>query len=563
MKLRFNKKFKRIALICALFSLFIIGTILIYIIPISVKIIPGQTVITDDGVTIYFNVYEPVNGDDVKNAIILGHGGSANKEFMKGYAIEMAAAGFVAVTLDFRGHGQSMGEIDFSLLANDVRAVKDKYLAERGDINMSNLGYLGYSMGGWPGNEIVKEDEAFKCFILVGSSLLIKKNEIDNRSLNILMIQARYDEAHTLEKTKGEMGAWLGMNGEAIDANKLYGDFNANASKIYLDDNSDHLTLSWDTDFIREARNWVINTFDEVRAPEENFFAHFRILILIMQTFGGLGVFFLIIKPLSQLIINPREGEVVKIEEPNESISSLSKNIMLYSLVFGIPGMLLMIWVLFVLPLVTAGLFTMLLFGQAFGILLLLRKIAKNAKSSLKEYLMKPFKISRNSLLKHVVLGLILGGILYLILILTFGLNYIGMIPSIIKIPWILIYFAFILFVVLIQGIFLQLIYQTKLKSKSKGLTKTALFGFMSQIIYLYVFILAFSMITNNYFTLIFLTIATPVTLLSSFVLVFLYKNSGNIIAGAIIVAFIIICLLCTLAPFSFSIGSSAPYLSI
>ncbi len=563
MKLRFDKNFKKIALICLLFSLFIIGTILIFTIPVSVKATYGQTVTTDDGVIIYFNVYEPVHGDNVKDAIIIGHGGSANKEFMKGYAIEMAAAGFVAVTLDFRGHGQSTGEIDFALLINDVRAIKDEYLAQRGDINMSNLGYLGYSMGGYPGNEIVKADDDFKLLILVGSSLTIKKNDIANRSLNILMIQARFDEGHPLEGSKAEMGAWLGMNAEDIQVNKLYGEYNANASKIYLDDNSDHLTLAWDTDFSREARNWVINTFADVVAPDENFYGHIRYIILLVQTIGGLGFFFLIIKQLTKLIIKPREEETIKIEAPNETTRSLPMKILIYGLLFGLPGMFIMFWVLFVLPLVTAGLFTMLFFGQVLGTLILLYRIAKKSNSSLKTYLMKPFKIPRKLLFKNIILGLLLGGILYLILNLTFGLNYIGMIPSIIKIPWILVYFALILLAQIIISICLQLIYQAKLQNKPKGLLKTGLFGFLNHVLFLYTYIIGFGIVTNNFFTLIFLIIATPVALLTNFILVYAYKNSGNIIAGAIIAAFIITCILCTLSPLSFSISSSAPYLTM
>ncbi len=539
---------------CIFFSLFILGTILIFITPTSVKVTYGLTAQTDDDVTIYFNVYEPVNGDKKMKAMILGHGGSANKEFLKGYAIEMAAAGFVVATLDFRGHGQSTGELDNDKLDKDVKAIK-KYLEDRNDIDMDKLGYLGYSMGGGPGNKVVKADDDFKCLILVGSGLKIEKNDIAaNRSLNVLIIQARYDEAHTLAEGKEEMGKWLGKESKDVDFNKLYGNFTANASKIYLDDNSDHLTLSWDPDFIREARNWVINTFDDVKAPDEDYYVHFRFLILVMQVAGGLGVFFLSIKPLSNLLVRPREEEIVKIEVSNETVSSLSKKSLLYTLVLGIPGIIIAFGIAF-LPLKLAGLLSMLLFGHAFGLLLMFRSIAKRTDSSVKEYLKKPFKISRDLLLRNIVLGVLLGIFLYIIIILTFGLNYIGMIPSIFKLPWVPIYFAILVLIMTIFAIFSQLILQPKLENKDKGLIKTGVLGFLIQIIYLYTFVLGFCIIRGNYFYVIFLIISTPVTLLCSFVLVYTYKNSGNIIAGIIITTLIITCLLCTLAPFSFSIS--------
>ena len=78
-----------------------------------------------------------------KKAIILGHGIMSNKEMLKGYAIEFAAAGFVAVPFDFRGHGQSTGELDRDLLTNDINAIVS-YLNSRPDINTSALGYFGF-----------------------------------------------------------------------------------------------------------------------------------------------------------------------------------------------------------------------------------------------------------------------------------------------------------------------------------------------------------------------------------------------------------------------------------
>ncbi len=551
---------KRILTGSILISCFILGTVFMFATPASVKVTYGLTTKTDDGITIYFNVFEPINGDKKMKAMILGHGGSATKEFLKGYAIEMAAAGFIVVTLDFRGHGQSTGAISFDKLDRDVKAVK-KYLDERSDVDIHNLGYLGYSMGGWPGNRVVKEDDDFKCLILVGSGLEIEKDDISNRSLNILMIQARYDEAHPLERTKTEMGDWLGKKTKNVYVNKLYGDFERNASMIYLDDNSDHLTLAWDSDFIREARYWVVNTFPNVKAPDENFYAHFRFWILVMQVTAGLGLFFLLIKPLSRVILHQKEEEIIEIEEPNESVRSLSKKLILYSLGFGIPGMVIMSWILFTLPLSIAGLFTMLLFGQAFGILLLLRNIAKKSDSSLKEYILKSLKQPKELIFRNIVLGIILGGILYSILILTFGFNYIGWIPSIFKLPWVPIYFTIIFLIMITLGILMQLLFQTKLRDKPKGLIKTGVLGFLFQILYLYFYIILFCVVSNNYFTMIFLIIATPVTLLCSFVLAVLYKESGNIIAGAIVTTIIITCLLSTLAPFAFTLSNAAPFL--
>ena len=143
---KFDLSKKRITLICIFLALFIIGTVFIFITPFSVKSTNGLATTTDDGVTVSFNVFEPRDGGLNKPAFIIGHGFMANKEILKGYAIELAAAGFVAVPFDFRNFGQSSSG-DSEAMYKDILAIKN-YLNSRGDIDMNLLGYIGYSMGG-------------------------------------------------------------------------------------------------------------------------------------------------------------------------------------------------------------------------------------------------------------------------------------------------------------------------------------------------------------------------------------------------------------------------------
>ncbi|MHA1884780.1 MAG: hypothetical protein ACW96S_07005, partial [Promethearchaeota archaeon] len=123
---------KRIFLLCLFLAIFVIGTVLIFITPLGIKSTYGQTVKTSDEETIAFNVFEPKRGGVGKTAIILGHGVMSNKEMLKGFAIELAAAGFVAIPFDFRGHGQSSGTLERGSLNNDVEAIKS-YLMSRSD----------------------------------------------------------------------------------------------------------------------------------------------------------------------------------------------------------------------------------------------------------------------------------------------------------------------------------------------------------------------------------------------------------------------------------------------
>ena len=78
-----------------------------------------------DGVTIYYDIYEP------KNGVIVGHGFTASKESMHLTSLALAVSGFVVVSLDF-GHGRSGGSLATGSRDNTEELTRDilanKYL---------------------------------------------------------------------------------------------------------------------------------------------------------------------------------------------------------------------------------------------------------------------------------------------------------------------------------------------------------------------------------------------------------------------------------------------------
>lgn len=549
----------QIILILIFTVIFISGTILIFSIPSTIQKTYSLTMQTKDGVTIYFNVFEPredlyqaTNGEAKKKAIIIGHGHRANKEMLKGYAIEIANAGFVAITFDFRGHGQSGGILERDLLINDVRAIK-AYLNSRNDIDIDNLGYIGYSMGGFPGWEIINEDDSFKCFIGIGTGLpsatyspefAVKTSS--GRKLNVLMILARYDEAVTVERLKEGMALRLGKSVEEIDVNQLYGNFQTGtASMIFLDDNTNHLLLCWDQDFIREARNWIISTFPSIRQTDENFYVNIRGVILLIQLIGGMGLFFSIISPLSDLILTRKKEEensdLFKIETPDISILNISLKALISLLVIGFVGIIIFLPLTFVLPLSTMAQVIMLLFGQTFAILFLLWRLTKQLNLSMKELLKGPFK-NRSKRLREFLLGAILSIILYIIVNISVGLNYFGMEPSVNKFIYIPLYLVIEFFILMVFNIFANSTLQIKFEKGRKGQLKAGFLILGLQLIYMIVFLLFLSYLQGSLFTFgVFMPVVVPITILGSYVSVALYEKTESIIPGTIIATVIII----------------------
>ncbi|MFX1337717.1 MAG: alpha/beta hydrolase, partial [Promethearchaeota archaeon] len=421
---------KRIILISAFLSMFIIGTFLIFTIPTEIKITYGKTVETKDGETISFNVFEPKNGAKRKPAILIGHGIMVNKEMMKELAIELATSGFVAITFDFRGHGQSSGEINRLLLTQDVKAIK-KYLETRGDIYIHKLGYIGYSMGGGPGNKIVKDDEDYKCFIGIGTELSIDYDDCVNRTLNILMLLAKYDEGRDLKTAKEEIADRLDIDAAEVKINTLYGSFeDGDATKLFYDDNSDHFLSPYDSSIIREARDWVKSTFPNVYPINNNYYANIRALILMLQLIGGIGFFLLILDPICRISLKNKERENDEKSSGDGSLKKDAIKAIFCSFIFFIPGILILLPFFLFLPLTVAGLVLMLLYGQVLGIFFLLWRESKDRKISLKQLLLDPFKVKQKDVIRDVLVGIFLSLVLFLILYLSIGLNYLGILPS-------------------------------------------------------------------------------------------------------------------------------------
>ena len=530
------------------------------ILPLNVKATYNKTVKTVDGETISFNVFEPKRTGVNKKAIILGHGIMSNKEMLKGYAIELAAAGFVAVPFDFRGHGQSTGELERDLLINDINAIIS-YLNSRSDINTSALGYLGFSMGGGPGIEIVNQSTDFKCFIGAGTWLpndVRKGNSTD--PLNILMILGRYDELITPEDLKEGLSNYTGIASEDLDVNRLYGSFqDGNAAMIYLDDSSNHVLGDWDPDFIREARNFALNTFPDVIPIDENFYANARLIILFLQLIGGIGFFILITDPLSKLILKSRQEELI-LETEGETIVSLGGKTMGYSLILGLPGILIFVPIVLIIFLATAGFISALLFGQAFGILVLLWRIGKKKDIKLRDIIKKPFKTSRNNLIRQFCLGGILAVLFTIIIYLSGGLHYIGMIPSITKIPWVPLYFVIFFIIFMIFGLVFHGILQNKFEKGVIPLVKMSLIVFGTLFLYMFTILLILALVMGSFFYFgSFLPLAVPLFLLISFISTILYDRTGSIIPGALVTTLFFTLLICTISPyqsgFSFILG--------
>ena len=221
------------------------------------------------------------------------------------------------------------------------------------------------------------------------------------------------------------------------------------------------------------------------------------------------------------------------------------------SLILGIPGILVFVPIILILFLAVAGFVSALLFGQAFAVLLLLWRIGKKKDMKLKEIILKPFKTSRDETLRQLLLGGILATLLTIIIYLSGGLNYLGMIPSLVKVPWVLIFMVIHFIIFMIYGLLFHGVFQNKFDDGYKSIVKVslAIFGFL--FIYWFIILFIFSLIMGSFFYFgNFIPFAIPLFLMNGVLSTITYQKTGNVIAGALINTIFFTLMICTISPY-------------
>jgi hypothetical protein len=166
---------------------------------------------------------------------------------------------------------------------------------------------------------------------------------------------------------------------------------------------------------------------------------------------------------------------------------------------------------------------------------------------SLVSILKKPFQGSRNNLIRQFLLGMILAIIIIIIIHLSGGLNYMGIIPSVVKIPWLffiypIVFIIFIIFSLLVQGIL-----QNKFDRGIRDLVKVILIQFGILFLYWFTYLFIISLVMNSFYYFgSFLPLAIPMFLLISALSAIIYQKSGNTISAAIVITLLI----CTMSSY-------------
>ncbi|MBA4698023.1 MAG: alpha/beta hydrolase [Ruminococcus sp.] len=123
--------------------------------------IKDRNTVTDSGYTQVMRTYIPENAtaENKAPAIVVVHGGNDDKELMIRYALELARVGYVAVTIDMYGHGESSYLPDSEWLTSG-RGVYDtvREIVTWPFVDADSINLMGYSRGAKACGEALEMD---------------------------------------------------------------------------------------------------------------------------------------------------------------------------------------------------------------------------------------------------------------------------------------------------------------------------------------------------------------------------------------------------------------------
>lgn len=157
------------ALLAAVFAALVLAPAALASHPAGLYTKTDQVATMDDGVGIATTLYTPVTHGERSAAVILFHGIGESRRQVDPAARLFAQRGYIALTFDFRGHGQSGGL--FSGLGArellDVARLRESWLPANTPLDGDKVGALAISLGGGAALRAAGEGTPFKALVVV------------------------------------------------------------------------------------------------------------------------------------------------------------------------------------------------------------------------------------------------------------------------------------------------------------------------------------------------------------------------------------------------------------
>ena len=508
-----------------------------------------EVTITGPGYNIRGTLYAPKGLTGKTPAIALAHGISNSKEVLSGVALELARNGYVALTIDEKGHGESdpgVGVTDPTLGLGSAVA----YLASLHYVDANRIGVGGHSMGAGAVRAVVSTDTRIAASIFIGGGTGDGETYpplTTTSPKNLLFIVGRNDVLFDLDSLDISLRLAFGAT-EAIVPGEVYGEFGDGTARKLVVLQAIHLVEPLDPATAEEIVDWANRSLN----PQVSYPMPVKPqTYLVREALMGVSLiaFVAIVGPVSQIVNDflpggPRDPPQVRHRFLRErSVLVLWS---LLGLVLYLPAMFLGTIIVFPPLIFGSSMAWWLLTTGVVGLVILLVAASRQPKGNVDilGYLRESFRV------RDAALGLVVAGILYAMAYVSYALftekirfivpifppltpSRAGVFP--LFIPFYLVYFVS-------EGLYIHVYRQRQTAGSAAGnaartiLLKLAPYLALLTIQYLPMFVFDYRLLPGFLgFFIEFIWAIIPLFVVSTFVSWWLYRYTGRIWAGVLL----------------------------
>ena len=280
-----------------------------------------------DGSMIHSTLQKPNYATDVDPlpGVVVIHGSQQNKEWLMAFGIELARRGFVVLTIDVNGHGNSEAGTGSGTAALE-------YITSLDYVDSSQIGLIGHSLGGGIAWTALNESSVYvRALVLVGSGFRSNMTYIPNT----LLATGKFDSLSSYPHNLTLLDPWFNVTG--VTTETTYGDFANNTARRAVFPSTNHLFETIDPVIVIESVEWMK---DSLKGGIED--AHWISSVNLLYPLWLLGGFFgligvlLTIFPLIAILLNTPIFSDLKGIPTDEPAST--KSFYRYGLVYGLIG---------------------------------------------------------------------------------------------------------------------------------------------------------------------------------------------------------------------------------
>ena len=203
----------------------------------------------EDGSVIHSTLQKPKEADtsNLLPGVLVIHGALQSKEWVMGFGIELSRRGFVTLTIDVNGHGNSDAG------SGGGKAGLD-YLSDLDFVDSSSLGLIGHSMGSFVAGRVLNEtSQQVGALVIVGGSVYEWYNSTHPN--NLLVTVGSFDSLFRQSSDRTSLVKCFGT--DTIEPDVTYGSHNDGSARKLVIANTNHLFETVDPIIIQESVDWL------------------------------------------------------------------------------------------------------------------------------------------------------------------------------------------------------------------------------------------------------------------------------------------------------------------